>query len=860
MTVILKSQRTAPVVACNVWVDVGSADEEPHEAGLAHVHEHMLFKGTERRGVGEIARAVESAGGHINAFTSFDQTCYYVVMSSRFFESGLDILSDAIRYSSFEAEELGRELEVIQEEIKRGEDNPARVASRMLFESSYSEHPYRLPVIGTKESVDSFTRDHVYSFFTKHYVPSNMACVLVGDFEEDDAKELVAKYFGDFEGPERELPPRVEEPPQRGFRHRVGSREIPEAHFRFAFHIPNTTHEDIPALDLLGAIMGYGEASHLYQVIQRERELVNGIYSGAYSPKDAGIFIVSADYQLEEGRSHTEVHDAVFEEVFRFREMTVTDADLNRARTLIESQEIYNKQTVEGLAMKLGRYQMVAGDPLYEQRYYEALRAVTPAQIREVAQKYLHPDNCTAILLRPDSTPDVEGPELEKSARGAFERVTADAVDAGIAVDSDGFALIDIPNGPRLLVQEDHAVETYSIRALNLGGIRAENASNGGINNLLSSLITKGTPSRSAVDIARATESAASSIGGLSGRNSFGLAMTGLSRFFEPNFDIFADVMLNATIPDEEFERDRKLQLQDIRARQDRLGAVTFDRLAEFAFSPHPYAMPVIGTEESIAALTAEGTREYLSHLIDPSNMVFSVVGDVSADEVAAYVERYLVRPEQGSPLDIELMAPPPRTEHALLTGHLEKEQAFVTVAFDGPKMGDADRYPMEVLYAILSGQGGRLFYELRDRQSLAYSVYPSMVLGLEAALFTVNIGTSPEKVEQALRGIYTEVGRLLDDGVTAEEVDRAKVYLIGNHDIGLQKNGARAMSFGLDELYGFGYRKTLEYSDAIESVSREDIASVIERYFVPKTSIVSVTTPESVEIHKSLLDEIVGG
>jgi zinc protease len=860
MTVILKSQRTAPVVACNVWVDVGSADEEDFEAGLAHVHEHMLFKGTERRGVGEIARAVEAAGGHINAFTSFDQTCYYVVMSSRFFEDGLDILSDAIRHSSFDADELGRELEVIQEEIKRGNDNPARVASRMLFETSYAEHPYRLPVIGTKESVDSFTRDHVYSFFKKHYVPSNMACVLVGDFEEADAKALVEEYFGDFEGPTRDLPPRPEEPEQKGFRAHVDHRDIPESYFRFAFHIPDTTHEDIPALDLLGAIMGYGQASHLYQVIQRELELVNSIYSGAYAPKDAGIFIVSADYQLEEDRQPSEVHDAIFEETFRFREITVTEADLERARTLIQSQEIYNKQTVEGLAMKLGRYQMVTGDPLFEQKYYDALREVTPEKIREVARKYLHPENCSAIVLHPDETPEVSTDDLEKSARDAFERVVADAVDAGIAVDDHGFALIDLPHGPRLLIQEDHAVETYSIRSLVLGGLRAETPQTNGVNNLLSDLITKGTPNRSAVDIARATESNASSVGGMSGRNSFGLAMTGLSQFFEPNFDIFADVLLNATIPEDEFERERKLQLQDIRARRDKLGAVTFDRIVEHAFSPHPYAMPVLGTEESVGGLDVEAARNYLSQLIDPNQMVFSVVGDVDADKVASMVERYLVRPEPSEPLDIEVVAPAARSEHALLAGHLEKEQAFLSVAFDSPTMGDPDRYATEVLYAILSGQGGRLFYELRDRQSLAYSVYPSMVLGLEGALFTINIGTSPEKVEQALRGIYAEVDRLRGDGVTAEELERAKVYLIGNHDIGLQKNSSRAMSFGLDELYGFGYRKTLEYSDAISEIGREDIMRIIETYFVPQTSIVSVTTPESVKVSESLLDEIVGG
>src|SRR5579872_7135506 len=153
MTVVLQENHASPVVAFQAWVGVGSADEPPELAGIAHVFEHMLFKGTRRRKVGRIAQEIEGAGGEINAWTSFDETVYHLVIASRFFDTGLDIITDALRNSSFDPGELERELKVVLEEVKQGEDSPSRVATQALFQTAYQKHPYRRPVIGTTKTV-----------------------------------------------------------------------------------------------------------------------------------------------------------------------------------------------------------------------------------------------------------------------------------------------------------------------------------------------------------------------------------------------------------------------------------------------------------------------------------------------------------------------------------------------------------------------------------------------------------------------------------------------------------------------------------------------------------------------------------
>jgi zinc protease len=293
LSVIYRPNDAAPVVALQMWVRVGSGDESEHEAGLAHVHEHMLFKGTATRGVGEIARDVESVGGSINAWTSFDQTVYHIVVPSRFADQGLDVLLDAVANSAFDADELERELEVIQEEILRSEDIPRRSLSRMLFETAYTDHPYGRPVIGTNESVAAFTRDDILSFYRRWYQPRNMNLVVVGDVERGQVDAALDRHFrAQRDEGEIARSARVVEPPQTSLRVSTEFRDIQDGHVAIAFHVPDLAHEDTPALELLAILLGQGESSILFENVQRRSGLTNEIYSYLYSPAEPGIFMV----------------------------------------------------------------------------------------------------------------------------------------------------------------------------------------------------------------------------------------------------------------------------------------------------------------------------------------------------------------------------------------------------------------------------------------------------------------------------------------------------------------------------------------------------------------------------------------
>ncbi|MBW2287295.1 MAG: insulinase family protein, partial [Deltaproteobacteria bacterium] len=234
LTVLLQPSHLAPVAEVQIWVNVGSGDERAHESGLAHFHEHMLFKGTARRGVGEVAGEVEGAGGHINAYTSLDVTVYHATLPAAEIATGIDVLSDAVLNSSFEPVEIEREIEVVLEEIRRDQDSPSQVLSEAVFGEAYRVHPYRLPVIGTPESVASFDRDRVRAFFERWYRADNLSVVAVGDFEAEAVLDRVRAAFANAE-PGAARRERPKEPVQSGLRSGVWARPFERANIELAY-------------------------------------------------------------------------------------------------------------------------------------------------------------------------------------------------------------------------------------------------------------------------------------------------------------------------------------------------------------------------------------------------------------------------------------------------------------------------------------------------------------------------------------------------------------------------------------------------------------------------------------------------
>src|ERR1051325_5383555 len=511
LTVILKEDHSAPVISAQVWVRTGSIDEaEQMGAGLSHILEHMLFKGTEKRNVSQISHEVQDKGGYINAYTSFDRTVFHIDMPSdggrpgtqTGTETAIDILADAMMNSTLPTEEYQKEQQVILREMAMGEDDPERKSSKVLWATAYSVHPYRHPVIGYEEVYRKLSRDDVMQYYKSRYVPNNMIFIVVGDMEpartEKNIREAFAKY------PRQALAPIYipAEPTQLNIRVLNQEAPIELSRLSLAWHIPGVRDPDVPPLDLLSIIAGQGRSSRLHQQLMEKQGLVHSIEAWSYTPFYPGLFGVSANV---DAAKRPQAQAAILAELKKFSQSLVSEAELLKAKKASLSSQLSSLKTMSGQAGDLGSNELTAGDLDFSRKYIEQVQKVTSGDIQRVARKYLVAENLTITSLNPTGSLKAEGPGTSQPE--------------GVTAEIEKIALL---NGVRVLLRKDSRLPFVSIRAAFRGGVLAETDANNGLTQLTARTMMKGTKTSSAERIPSQIESVGGSISYQAGNNSFG--------------------------------------------------------------------------------------------------------------------------------------------------------------------------------------------------------------------------------------------------------------------------------------------------------------------------------------------------
>jgi zinc protease len=393
LTVIIKEASSAPIVAIDVWVATGSINENDVNNGISHFFEHMLFKGTEKRGVGEIDRAIDALGARNNAATGKDFTHYFIITPSESFEEVLEIQADAIMNSAFDPGEIEKERLVILEEKRRSLDNPRSLLFDALYELSYSKHPYRRPILGTMESISGITRADFLEYHKKHYTPSNMAVIIVGDVKAKEALERVKAAFK-FEGPGT-LPAQGEIEAPKGVKRRVIEKKVNQAYMGMAFHGPSIREEDNYVMDVIATLLGEGGSSRLNREIKEEKQLVNSIEAFFFSQKDDGLFFVTAAMKEE---NLERVEEEVLKALAKLKSDAPSEAELEKAKTQLVTQYAFNSETNIQQAQNFGYYYAVAGDYSLALKYPDNIRQVTREDVKRVAKEYFGEDYSIAIV------------------------------------------------------------------------------------------------------------------------------------------------------------------------------------------------------------------------------------------------------------------------------------------------------------------------------------------------------------------------------------------------------------------------------------------------------------------------------
>ncbi len=825
LTVVIRENHSSPVVAVQVWVKAGSTTEPEGLAGMSHILEHMAFKGTSKRGPGQIAREVEALGGEINAYTSFDQTVYHITISGRYLENALDILADTLANSVFDADELSRELEVILEELRMNEDDPGRVVWKALFREAYRVHPYGRPVIGYADTIRKTTRDDLVSYFSNYYYPGNMVLVIAGDIDPGAARPLIEKAFLPLKGHAAPKSPVSAEPGQEGIRVKVQERDAKRAYLDVGFPGPSMRDEDVFAFDLLSSILGEGETSRLYREVKDRRGLVDSIGCNSYTPKDPGLLMVGA---TGGSKNIAEALRETLVQVFRMAAVPPAGDELARAKTLTESGFLYSLESQGALAGHVGSFEVTLGDAAFEQKYLQKIRAVTAGDILAVAKKYLKPErlNVSAVVPRGEGGILPDG-EVERIAEEAWRESMAPPP-AEAAAKTPVVRKEVLPNGIRVIVRENRAVPVVAVEAGFLGGLRAEPAEKNGISMIVAEMLTKGTKERTAAEISEAVENMAADLGGFSGRNSFGLQAKFMRKDIEQGFRLFTESLREPVFPAGELEKKRQEVLGKLKRQKDNLTQSAFLLFLATHYGDHPYARNPLGREETVLGITRADLVGFYERWSDPKNLVIVVSGDIGADEALTVIRKAFGDfPPREDFVPLMPMKVPPEKGVRRGEEQREKQQAHFVIGYTGARFSDPDRYAMDVLGAALAGQGGRLFTNLRDRKSLAYAVTSFSSGQVDPGFFAFYMGTSVDKLTGAIADTLKEIEDVRAGGVTREEFERAKKWMVGTYEIGLQSNSAYAGKMASDELYGVGYKETFLAPEKIQAVTLEDVNRV---------------------------------
>jgi zinc protease len=400
LRVLLLEDHRSPIVSFQVWYRVGSRDEQRGATGIAHFLEHLMFKGTPTRGPKQFARLVEENGGQDNAFTSQDVTSYYVDIAADKIDLVIDLEADRMQNLLLDPKEIASEREVVIEERRtRTEDDPGGFLGEEVGSIAFKAHPYGFPIIGWMEDIKRITPAEIRAFYKTYYVPNNAIVVAVGDFKAPAVMEKIQKIFGRI--PRGKTPPPVlaVEPPQNGERRVVVTKEAELPIVYMAWHVPNYSSNDAPALEVLSTILSGGRASRLYRDLVYQRQLAleaGGDYS--YFALDPSLFWFWATPMP--GQKPETLEAELAKQMERLKTEPVTDEELARAKNQIESAFVFQEDSVHRRASLLARFELIGGYMLKDS-FMTKIRAVTLADLTRVANAWFAADRKSVGVLLP---------------------------------------------------------------------------------------------------------------------------------------------------------------------------------------------------------------------------------------------------------------------------------------------------------------------------------------------------------------------------------------------------------------------------------------------------------------------------
>lgn len=823
LTVIHKPDHSAELASVQIWIKTGSIHEEKWlGAGLSHFLEHMLFKGTAKRGPLDISREVHAAGGYVNAYTTYDRTVYYIDVPSETAETAFDILGDMAFSASLADDGFATERDVILREIAMGEDDPDRKLFHGFAQTVYQKHPFHHPVIGWKQLFEQVDADALRDYYHRRYIPNNAVLVVVGALTQLQVMEMAEKYFG--EAPRVACPPIYipDEPTQLAARSErlFGDYQIERG--MLGYRVPGLGHADLPKLEILAHALGHGQSSILWQRLREEKRLVHQIDASCWAPGKDAMFWVG--YGCDPGkREAVEAEVAVIIE--EASTMSFPETVVRKAVNQSIVSEINARKTMSGQASRLGAAEVVLGDLGYPARHLATLEQVNPAALNQVASEYLRPERRTSISLVT---------EAEKQGGASIKSE---------AKERELFSEKRLANGVRLLLQPGGTLPKVHIRLVCLGGILHEPSDKRGVTGILASLLIRDTAKRTAKEVAEAVESIGGSFSEFIGNNTFGFSIEVLPGDVPLALDLLDQTLNHLRIDQRTFEVECDGQIASIREENDEILDRGRKLLRRKFFSEHSYAIDYLGVIndlEGLAIADVEAARKAQFH---GDSIVLSVSGYFESEDLSPKLCQILDQiPASEGAFEIKQPELPTACD---LKETMDREQAVVLRAYPDVGVRSDDFIVSDVLSEVFSGMSSVLFNRVREERGLAYYVGSSRVPGLDAGMFYFYAGTQPDKTDEVTKEILLEIDRVCAGDFEEGELEACLKRMSVQKRQSLQAPGSRSMQAALNALYGLPVNIWKDYDSRLSQVTPERLSEHARSIFKPEHAVALNIGPE---------------
>jgi zinc protease len=809
-------------VSVQVWYDVGSKNDPVGRSGFAHMFEHLMFKASRNLVAEQMDRLTEDVGGNNNASTNDDYTEYHEVVPANHLQRLLFAEADRMASLVVEPKSFASERDVVKEELRQNTNaRPYGKLFSLYFPAiSYSAHPYARGTIGSIDNLDSAQIDDVRAFHALYYRPDNAVLVVAGNFDPAQLDAWIDQYFAPIRRPEWSIPRVTATEPERTapVSRTVYEPNTPLPAVLISYPIPPDRDPDGPALAVLNTILSGGESSRLYQSLVYRDQLAQSAESFVDSKQGPGNLAVLSI--MASGKSAADGEAALRREVGRLRDVPVTAAELAKARNQILTTVLRSRETAEGKATTIAQATIIDGDPRAADRDLAAVARVTAADVQRVARKYLRDERSATIRylpaeMAPAGTKNepiavaasvvtqalVAPPKVEVfTPASEAQRVAPPAAGAPVAASIPAPVTLKLANGLTLLVVERHELPLLTAALVTTTGGAADPADRAGLFSLTSDLMTKGTKTRSATQIAQQIETLGGSINSNADWDGSTVSIDVKADQADPALAILADVAQHPAFAAEEIERARVQAIDGVNVvikDPSRLAGLVSARTV---YGDTPYGHVLSGTPRSLKAITRGDIVGAYGAAWTSRNATLVMVGDITPARARALAEANFGawgrsaggRMTEGGVLtDVGTAKAAPRVVVVDMPG---AGQAGVVVGRLAIARSDPSYYPASVANTILGGGfSSRLNQEIRIKRGLAYGAGSTLSAHRDGGSLSGRTSTKNPSAPETVAIIAAEMKRMGAEPVTASELDTRKAVLIGGFGRATETTGGIA-------------------------------------------------------------------